>query len=78
MRIHYHKSYKELKSISSRSERLFYTVILDFITDMSSARNSYIEKISDAILVIVDKLIKYATYIATIKNLTALELEELL
>ena len=78
MRVHYYKSYEKLKSIPSGSERSFHTVTLDFITDMSSARNSYIEKISDAILVIVDKLIKYATYIATIKNLTALELEELL
>jgi len=36
---------------------------------MLLARNLYIEKTSNAILVLVNKLIKHATYIATIKEL---------
>ena len=36
---------------------------------MLSIRNSYIDKTYDTILVLVDKLTKYITYIVTIKNL---------
>ena len=34
-------------------------------------RNSYIDKINDVILILINKLTKHATYIATIKNLNA-------
>ena len=36
---------------------------------MLSIRNSYISKIINTILVLVDKLTKYITYIVTIKDL---------
>ena len=42
---------------------------MDFIIDMLSTRNSYIDKTYNIILVLIDKLIKYITYIVTIKNL---------
>ena len=71
VRIHHHKLYNEFNSISSNDEDSFYTVIMNFITDMSSTRNLYIDKINDAILMLMNKLTKHATYIATIKNLNA-------
>ena len=42
---------------------------MDFIIDMLSTRNSYIDKTYNIILVLIDKLIKYITYIVTIKDL---------
>ena len=78
VRIHHHKSYENLTFISSNDVDSFHTVIMNFITDMSFARNSYIEKINDAILVLIDKLIKYVTYIATIKDLNIERLVDLM
>ena len=71
VRVHHHKSYDEFNFISSNDENSFHTMIMNFITDMSLARNSYINKINDAILILMNKLTKHATYIATIKNLNA-------
>jgi len=45
---------------------------------MSLARNLYIEKTSNTILVLINKLIKHATYIAIIKELNARDFVELL
>jgi len=45
---------------------------------MSLAKDLYIEKISNIILILIDKLIKYATYIATIKKLNAKDFAKLL
>ena len=70
VQIHRHKLYKALFSISSNF-KLFYIVIMNFITDMSSTKDSYIEKISDAILILLDKLTKYVIYILIIKDLNA-------
>ena len=42
---------------------------MNFITNMLSIRNSYINKTINIILVLVDKLIKYVIYIVTIKDL---------
>ena len=42
---------------------------MNFITDMSFARNSYINKINDMILILMNKLTKYVMYIVIIKNL---------
>ena len=78
MRVYYYKLYKKFKLISSKNKHLFYTVILNFITDMSSARNLYIEKISNVILIIVNKLIKYVIYIIIIKDFIALKFKKLL
>ena len=42
---------------------------MDFIIDILSTRNPYISKTYNTILVLIDKLTKYVTYIATIKDL---------
>ncbi len=68
MRIYYYKLYKKLSSISSKDLQFFKTITIDFITNILLAKNLYIEKINNAILILVDKLIKHAIYIATIKK----------
>ncbi len=78
MQVHHHKLYEKLMFISSESMNSFHTMIMNFITDMLSAKNSYIEKISDAILIMIDKLIKHAIYISTIKDLNVERLVNLL
>ena len=69
MRVYYYKSYKKLISISSDNVNLFHTIIINFITNILFARDSYINKIYNIILVLIDKLIKYIIYVITIKNL---------
>ncbi len=78
MQVHHYKLYEKLTSISSESVNSFHTMIMNFIINMLSAKNSYIEKTSDAILIIIDKLIKHAIYISTIKDLNVERLENLL
>ena len=78
MRIYYYKLYRELSSISSEDLQFFETIIINFITDMLSAKDLYTEKISNTILILIDKLIKYTIYIATIKKLDAKNFAELL
>ena len=56
----------------------FYIIILNFITDLPSTRDTYLGKTFNSILIIIDKLIKYAYYILTIKNVTAVEFTELI
>jgi len=67
--VHHHKLYKELMFISSESVNSFHMMIMNFITDMLFAKNSYIEKTSNAILIMINKLIKNAIYISMIKDL---------
>ena len=69
--VHHYKSYNKFNSISLSDEYLFYIMIINFIINMSSTRNLYIDKINDAILMLMNKLMKHVTYIATIKNLNA-------
>jgi hypothetical protein len=69
MRIYYHKSYKELSLISFKNSQFFETITLNFITNMSFARDLYIDKINNFILMLIDKLIKHAIYVAITKNL---------
>ena len=69
MRIYYHKSYNELILISSNDVNSFYIIILNFITNLLSAKNLYINKIYDFILILINKLIKHVIYIIIIKNL---------
>ena len=57
---------------------LFYTIIINFIIDILSIRNSYTSKTYDTILVLIDKLTKYVTYIATIKDLKADKLVDII
>ncbi len=53
-------------------------MIMNFIINMLFAKNSYIEKTSDAILIIINKLIKHAIYILMIKDLNVEKLVNLL
>ena len=71
MRVHYYKLYNNLIVIFSESVKSFHIVIMNFIINMLSAKNLYTKKISDAILMLINKLIKHVTYIAIIKNLNA-------
>ena len=78
VRIHHYKPYKNLFSIPSNNVEPFITVTLDFITDMPPARNLYTEKTYDAILILMNKLIKHTTYINTNKTLNAKSLADLI
>ncbi len=78
VRVHHHKLYEKLTSISSENVNSFHMMIMNFITDMLSAKNSYIEKTSDAILIMINKLIKHAIYISMIKDLNVKRLVNLL
>ena len=69
MRIHYYKFYKKLISILFNNVNLFYIVIINFIIDLLFIKNSYNEKINDIILILINKLTKYASYIIITKNL---------
>ena len=69
VRVHHHKLYNKFNFILLNDEDSFHTIIMNFIINISSMRNLYINKINDAILILMNKLTKHATYIATIKNL---------
>ena len=69
MHIYYYKLYDELNFILSNDENSFYTIIINFIINILSTRNLYIDKSNDAILILMNKLTKHTTYIAIIKNL---------
>ena len=77
VRVYYHKSYNKFNFISSSDGNLFYIIIMNIIIDMSSTRNLYINKICDVILILIDKLIKYSTYIAIIKKLNVKDFAKL-
>jgi len=64
--------------ISSESVNSFHMMIMNFIINIFSAKNSYIEKTSDAILIMINKLIKHAIYILIIKDLNVKRLANLL
>ena len=57
---------------------LFYIIIIDVITNILSTRDSYINKTYDIILVLINKLTKYITYIIIIKNLIVEELTNII
>ena len=71
MRVYYYKLYDEFNFILSNNEILFHTIIINFIIDILLTKNLYINKINDAILILMSKLMKHATYIVIIKNLNA-------
>ena len=71
VRVHHYKLYNKFNFILSNDENSFYTIIMNFIINMSFARNLYIDKINDVILILMNKLTKYTTYIVIIKNLNA-------
>ena len=71
MRVYYYKSYENLAFISSDDVNFFHIIIMNFITNMFFTKNLYIEKTSDVILIMMNKLIKHVTYIVIIKVLNA-------
>ncbi len=76
--MHHHKLYEKLIFISSESVNSFHMMIMNFITNMLSGKISYIKKTSDAILIIINKLIKHIIYILMIKDLNIKKLVNLL
>ncbi len=78
VRMHHHKLYEKLMSISSENVNSFHMMIMNFIIDMFFAKNLYIKKTSDVILIMINKLIKHATYISMIKDLNVEKLANLL
>jgi len=76
--MNYHKLYEKLMSISSESMNSFHMMIINFIINMLFAKNLYIEKTSDAILIMINKLIKHEIYILIIKDLNIKKLANLL
>ena len=48
---------------------LFYIIIINFIINLLFIKNLYNEKINDIILILINKLIKYVSYITITKNL---------
>ena len=56
----------------------FYTITFNFIKDLPPARDPYLGKTFNSILVIIDQLTKYAYYIPTTKNVTAVEFTEII
>ncbi len=78
VRVHHHKLYEKLTFIFSESVNSFHMMIMNFIIDMLFAKNLYIEKTSDVILIIINKLIKHAIYISMIKDLNVKRLVNLL
>ena len=69
--IHHYKLYNKLNFILSNDEDSFYTIIINFIIDMLSTKDLYINKINNAILILMNKLMTPAMYIATIKDVNA-------
>ena len=69
MRIYYYKSYNELTLILSDNMDPFHIIIIDFIMNLLFARNLYSNKISDIILILINKLTKHVIYVTTIKKL---------
>ena len=76
--MHHHKFYKELMFIFSESVNSFHIMIMNFIINMLFAKNSYIKKTSNVILIIINKLIKHVIYISMIKDLNVKRLVNLL
>ena len=68
MRTYYYKLYKEFSLISFENSQLFETITINFITNILFARNLYIKKTNNTILILIDKLIKHAIYIIIIKK----------
>ena len=71
MRVYYYKFYNELILILINNVNSFYIIILNFIINILFTRNLYINKMCDIILILIDKLTKYVTYIIIIKKFKA-------
>ena len=69
MWIYYYKFYNKLILILLNNVNSFHIIILNFIINLLSARDLYINKIYDFILISINKLTKHVTYIIIIKNI---------
>ena len=69
MRVYYYKFYNELILILTNNVNSFYIIILNFIINILFIKDLYINKTCDIILILINKFIKYITYIIIIKNL---------
>ena len=69
MWVYYYKFYNELILISLNNVNLFDIITINFIINLSFIKNSYINKINNFILILINKLTKYISYIVIIKNL---------
>ena len=78
MRVYYYRLYNELTSILSSNINSFYIIIINFIINILFIRDLYINNIYDIILILINKLTKYITYIVTIKKLKANELANII
>ncbi len=78
VQVHHYKLYEKLMFISSENMNSFHMMIMNFIINMLSAKNLYIQKTSDAILIMINKLIKHVIYISMIKDLNVKKLMNLL
>ena len=78
VRIHRHKSYDFLKSISFDDEKPFTIITMNFIINLPSAKDPYTKKTNNSILIFINKFIKFTTYVATVKTLNAEKLIDLL
>ena len=67
--MYHHKLYEKLFSILLNNVISFHIVILNFIIDMPLARDSYMEKTCDIILIMIDKITKHAMYVIITMNL---------
>ena len=56
----------------------FHIIIVDFIINILSIKDSYIDNTCDIILILINKLTKYIIYIVIIKKLKANELTNIL
>ncbi len=68
MHIYYYKLYKKFSLIFFKDLQFFETITINFITNILFARNLYIKKTNNTILILIDKLIKHAIYIIIIKK----------
>lgn len=78
MRVYYYKLYKDFTLILLNNIKSFYIITMKFITNILFTRNLYINKTSNLILIIINKLIKYIIYIIIMKDLNVKNLANLL
>ena len=58
----------------NQSNKIFKFIIMDFITDLAPCKNIIIGKVTNNLLIIVDKYFKDVEYISYLKIINALEL----
>ena len=76
--MYYYKLYSKLTLIPLGGITPFYTITIDFIIDIPPAKDVYIGKTYNIILVLIDKLTKHVIYIVTIKDLIANSLADII